>query len=75
MCFAPCYEPERRQDRKLGATWAEDSAACAFGRSGCQMFFTEQQRSAYPSTSTGERRENMSQLFFCFRRCDSFGKE
>src|SRR5262245_46386693 len=33
----------------------------------------ERGRSAFPSTSTGERRENMSQLFFCFRSCDSLG--
>jgi hypothetical protein len=26
----------------------------------------EQERSALPSTSTGEQRENMSLLFFCF---------
>jgi hypothetical protein len=51
------------------------SAPRAFGRVGLSNVIAERRRSAFPSTSTGEARENMSRLFFCFQRCDSFGKE
>jgi hypothetical protein len=40
------------------------SASRAFGRIELSNVIADQGRSAFPSTSTGERRENMSQVFF-----------
>jgi hypothetical protein len=39
------------------------SASRAFGWMGLSNVIAEQLRSTFPSTSTGEQRENMSQLF------------
>jgi hypothetical protein len=58
-CFAPYCEPERGQDRNLSPRRLKISASRAFG---WIDVIAEQRRSAFPSTSTGERRENMSQV-------------
>jgi hypothetical protein len=59
-CFAPCYEPERGRDRKLAPPGPKISASRAFG---LIDVIAELRRPAFPSTSTGGRRENMSQVF------------
>jgi len=58
-CFAPYCAPERGQDRNLSPRRLKISASRAFG---WIDVIAEQRRSAFPSTTTGERRENMSQI-------------
>src|SRR5262245_29084568 len=74
-CFAPVMSLCAGRIEILSPQRLKISAPRAFGRVGLSNVFAERRRSAFPSTSTGEARENMSRLFFFFRRCDSLGKE